>query len=240
MRAGFGTIDPFFAEALFDCTPDVVFFVKDTEGRYRVVNDTLVRRCGRRAKGDVLGRTAEDLFPPPLGALYAAQDRLVLSGRAEIRDRLELHLYDDGTRGFCLTYKLPLRGRDGRIVGMAGLSRDLHRPDEGRRSYRALGRAVDRLQAGFAEPVRLAELARGAGMSESRFQRLTKRVFHLTPRQLLIKTRVEAASRLLLETEARVAEIAMRCGYADHSAFTRQFKATTGLTPMQFRKSQRG
>ena len=235
MRAGFGTIDPFFAEALFDCTPDVVFFVKDTEGRYRVVNDTLVRRCGRRAKSEILGRTALDLFPPPLGATYAAQDRLVLSGGAEIRDRLELHLYDDGTRGFCLTYKLPLRGRDGRIVGMTGLSRDLHRPDQGRSAYRALARAIESLQERYAEPLRLAALARLAGMSESRFQRLTRRVFHLTPGQLLVKTRVEAASRLLLETNERVADIALRCGYADQSAFTRQFKATTGLTPSQFR-----
>ena len=63
MRAGFGTIDPFFAEALFDCTPDVVFFVKATEGRYRVVNKTLVRRCGRHAKREILGRTAEDRPP---------------------------------------------------------------------------------------------------------------------------------------------------------------------------------
>ena len=68
-----------------------------------------------------------------------------------------------------------------------------------------------------------------------RFERLVKQVFHVTPRQLLVKTRVDAASRLLRETESSVAGIAQACGYADHSAFTRQFRATVGLTPRAFR-----
>jgi AraC-like DNA-binding protein len=37
-----------------------------------------------------------------------------------------------------------------------------------------------------------------------------------------------------------VAEIAQACGYGDHSAFTRQFKATTGLTPSQYRQLSTG
>src|SRR5689334_3311657 len=90
--------DPFFAEALFDALPDVVFFVKDPRGRYAVVNETLARRCGARAKAELLGKTAEEVFAPPLGASYAAQDAQVLAGRA-IRDRLELHLYPDRSRG---------------------------------------------------------------------------------------------------------------------------------------------
>ena len=49
------------------------------------------------------------------------------------------------------------------------------------------------------------------------------------------KTRVDAASRLLRGSALTVAAIAQACGYADHSAFTRQFKATVGLTPRAFR-----
>ena len=33
-------------EALFDSLADVVFFIKDIEGRYVVVNETLLKRCG--------------------------------------------------------------------------------------------------------------------------------------------------------------------------------------------------
>ena len=54
------------AEALFDLVPDVVFFVKDGAGRYLRVNHTLVARCGRKAKAEVIGKTGGAFFPAEL------------------------------------------------------------------------------------------------------------------------------------------------------------------------------
>ena len=59
-----------FAEDLFDRLPHVVFFVKDVDGRYVAVNQTLVERCALRSKSDLVGRTARELFPAPLGERY--------------------------------------------------------------------------------------------------------------------------------------------------------------------------
>ncbi|MNR53209.1 Melibiose operon regulatory protein [compost metagenome] len=73
----------------------------------------------------------------------------------------------------------------------------------------------------------------------AQLERHCKRVFQLTPRQMIHKARLEEASRLLLETEQPITEIALRCGYTDHSAFSRQFRALTGLSPSQYRDSQR-
>ena len=70
-----------------------------------------------------------------------------------------------------------------------------------------------------------------------RFERLVRRVFHLTPRQLLTKTRVEAASRMLASGNDTIADVAQSCGYSDHSAFTRQFRAVAGMTPSAFRRA---
>jgi len=226
-------------EKLFSQLPDVVFFVKDRQGRYSRVNDALLKRCGVRDNRKVLGLTAEQLFPKPLGAGYTAQDRLVLEQGIEIRDKLELHLYPGGGQGWCLTFKMPLRDASGGITGLVGISRDLHRPNEHDADYRRLARAVDHLQQRYAETVRLEALARNVGLSLDRFERLVKRVFYVTPRQLLTKTRIEAASKLLVETHRSIADIAYACGYCDHSAFTRQFKATVGVAPADFRESQR-
>ncbi len=230
--------DPFFAEALFDCIPDIVFFVKNEGGAYVVVNDTLARRCGVQSKAELIGRTSRQVFPAPLGESYEAQDRQVLAGRT-IRDRLELHLYPDGGRGWCLTHKLPLRGPGRRIVAIAGISRDLHRPDERREDYRAIAQAIEHLQRAFGEPLRAPDLARIAGMPAARFERAVRRIFQLTPGQLLIKTRLDAATRLLGDSAMSIAEIAQECGYCDQSAFTRQFKAAVGLTPRRFREASR-
>ena len=224
-------------EKLFDELPEVVFFVKDREGRYSSVNQTLLNRCGFSHKGKILGLTAEEVYPTPLGAGYTAQDRLVLQKGIEIRDKLELHLYPGGGQGWCLTFKTPIRDGADAITGLVGISRDLHRPDEHDADYRRLARAVDDLQQRYAETVRLEALARSVGLSLDRFERLVKRVFYLTPRELLIKTRIEAASKLLAEGDRSVADIAYACGYCDHSAFTRQFKATVGVSPAVFRNS---
>ncbi len=232
-------VDFALLERLFDELPDVVFFVKDAGGRYASVNETLLKRSGFARREKILGLTAEEVYPKPLGAGYTAQDRLVLQKGIEIRDKLELHLYPGGGRGWCLTFKTPIRDGSGAVAGLVGISRDLHRPDQHDADYRRLARAVDELQQRYAETVRLEALARSVGLSLDRFERLVKRVFCLTPRELLIKTRIEAASKLLLDGDRSVADIAYACGYCDHSAFTRQFKATVGVAPAVYRTTQR-
>jgi AraC-like DNA-binding protein len=54
--------------------------------------------------------------------------------------------------------------------------------------------------------------------------------------QLITKTRISAGARLLLKSDASVAEIALNCGFADHSAFTRAFRAVTGHSPSEYRR----
>ncbi len=65
-----------------------------------------------------------------------------------------------------------------------------------------------------------------------------RRILNLTPKQLIIKTRLEAATRLLAG-ERSIAEIAYACGYTDHSAFSRPFKVAVGLSPTDYRELQR-
>ena len=89
---GSGMADAFFAEPLFDALPDVVFFVKDAQARYVVVNQTLVQRCGVKDKAALIGRTPAEVFAQPFGQGYLAQDMAVLAGGDAIEDQLELHL----------------------------------------------------------------------------------------------------------------------------------------------------
>lgn len=224
-----------FALDLFDVLPDVVFFAKDVEGRYRAVNETLVRRLGKRTKREVLGKTSRDVFPPPLGERYLAQDFGVVRTGRPVEDLLELHLYPDGHEGWCLTTKLALRDAGGRVCGLAGTSRDVRPPDPGSGSTEGLAAVLRHLHEETEGPHRVDELARRAGLSPDRFSRRVRALFGLTPSQLVIKVKVDAARRMLREGDEPIAQVAHACGYCDQSAFTRQFKAATGLTPAQYR-----
>ena len=221
-------------EPIFDAMPDVVFFVKDEHARYALVNRTLASRCGQKDKQALLGKTAEDVFPRRFGRIYTAQDKAVIDVGNQMVDQLELHLYAGRQPGWCLTCKQPLRDAAGRVVGLAGISRDL-RADEGSHpAYSRLATVVQYIQDNYVQPLNLKQLAAMADMSVAQLERYFHKVFHLTPRQVLLKTRLDAATALLMSHD-KVTDVAALCGYTDHSAFTRQFKATVGVTPSEYR-----
>lgn len=220
---------------LFDHLPDVVFFIKDRAGRYLAANRALAERCGVSDPAILCGRPVGAVFPEKLAARYAAQDEAVLRTGRAIMDRLELHWHRRGREGWCLTTKLPLRNGAGEVTGLVGISRDLRAPGDKEGIPGSLTGALEYLEENFGEPLTPALLAARAGLSSVRFARLIKRIFRLTPGQMITQTRLAAAARMLSETRLTVAEIAVECGFYDHSAFTRAFRSATGVTPTRFR-----
>ena len=74
------TRTPGLVESLFDALPDVLFYVKDPEGRYLWANRTLIERTGLAGLQAVVGKTADQLFPVA-GSSTMAQDLEVLQGK---------------------------------------------------------------------------------------------------------------------------------------------------------------
>jgi PAS domain S-box-containing protein len=232
-------VDLGLIEQVLDHVPEIAFFLKDRHGRYLAVNQSLVDRCGFREKYELLGRRAREIFPKQLGELYDAQDESVLRTAKPIFDRLELHWYTGRRPGWCLTTKLPVRDRSGAVIGLVGISRDLRAHEDAEAIPPGFARAVEFLESHCDEALSPGALARRAGLPPVRFARLTKRIFRLTPNQLILQKRLNAAARLLIETDRSMADIACACGFYDHSAMTRAFRSATNMTPSQFRSSKR-
>jgi AraC-like DNA-binding protein len=226
-------------DRLFDGVPDIVFFVKDSYGRYMAVNDTLASRCGLPDKDAAIGLTADELFPGELGHAFALQDREILNGGNPIRDHLELHLYPGGRSGWCLTFKEPVLGKNGQVAGICGISRDLHSPGEQGEDFAALSAAIDHIHHHYDEALRLPGLAEMAGLSVYQFDQRIRALFHVTAGQYLVKVRIDAACQRLSGSDEPIAQIALACGYSDQSAFSRQFKQAVGMSPMAYRKKLR-
>ncbi|MBN2508251.1 MAG: AraC family transcriptional regulator [Verrucomicrobia bacterium] len=220
---------------LFDHAPDLAFFVKDGDGRYVAVNQSLVKRHGFRHKSQVLGRRPCDICPGDFGRLPAGQDALVLRTGTPLIDHLEQQWYLPQKPVWCLTTKLPLRDAAGKVVGLIGISRDVRAPVDPRNIPPELAAALEHFETNLAEPVTPAILARRAGLTPARFARLIHRFFDLTPTQFLTQTRLTVAARLLRETGLGVCEIAHACGFYDHSAFSRAFHSAMGVTPSTYR-----
>ena len=103
-------------------------------------------------------------------------------------------------------------------------------------SPHALHRARDYLDAHFAEPVCLADLARVAEMSAFHLIRQFRRYYGVPPHRYLDLVRVQRA-KLMLQKGARISDTAFATGFSDQSHLTRQFKRVHGVTPGSYAKS---
>ena len=82
----------------------------------------------------------------------------------------------------------------------------------------------------------VTDMAKIAGFSESRFFKLYKTAFGVSPNNDLINARIESAKNILLTTNYKIEQIAESHGYENTSHFIRQFKNIVGVTPTAFRK----
>lgn len=227
--------DPMFVETLFDYMPDVVFSVKDRDGRYVAMSEACVERCGLTHKGEALGKTAADLFPRHMAERYQAQDRKVLSTGRPIIDNLDLTLFNDRKPGWCLTTKVPLYNRGRAMIGLAIISKDLLEPSRAGIIDEKFAATIDYVLEHYDNHLLLDDLARLSGLSVAQLDRRMKKIFQISTGQFIIKTRIDAAAEQLRSTTRSIADIALDCGFCDQSALTRQFRQVTGLSPRGYR-----
>ena len=83
------------------------------------------------------------------------------------------------------------------------------------------------------------ELARRHGLSSTHFRRLWQRDVGVPPHRFLIEERLRHACRALVQTDAPIAEIARRHGFADPLYFSRRFRAFTGESASTYRQRYR-
>lgn len=230
---------PFIAEQLFAQVPDIVFCVKNVDRRYVIANRAFSDRLGVKSTSEIIGKTAEELFPQYLAETYREQDDQVFAKGEEITDRLELVSHYGRGVGWYLASKFPLFNTGGEVIGLASISRDLQSPADQDIDVSKLSAVVEKIQREFPENLRSPELASMIGLSVTQLDRRMRKVFKLTTSQFIRKTRLEEATRLLATTNLAIVDIALRCGYGDQSAFTRQFKSTVGMTPGSYREKSK-
>ena len=229
-------IDTRHVELIADLMHDTAFFIKDGLGRYLVVNQSLVERHGLKHKSQMVGRRPCDVCPGDYGRIPTEQDEHVLRTGQPIVERLELFWRRPNVPVWGLTSKLPIRDENGCVTGLIGMSKDLAAPVSRDDVSPEVARVLRYLESAYDDPVSPSTLARKAGMTAARFARIIKRIHSISPMQLITKTRITVGCRLLRDTDASIAQIALDCGFADHSAFTRAFRAVTGMSPSEYRR----
>ena len=220
--------------ALFDLLPDVSFFVKDRRGRFMALNRRGCEYCGVISEAEAIGKTDHDFFPTTRANDYREDDERVMRSGEPILNRIESAPEGAGSPRLVTTSKIPLRDRGGRVIGVAGFSRQIERMQSG--SADAMAEVVKYLHENSSKEISTEQLADMAGLSVSHFERRFRLAFGSSPRQYLIRIRVEESVTLLRESDRSVTEIAQACGFYDHAHFSRTFRRVMGVSPSDYRE----
>ncbi|WP_042884895.1 PAS domain-containing sensor histidine kinase [Cupriavidus necator] len=124
--------------AILNNIPDQAW-LKDVGSRYILVNDAFMAACGR-TEAEILGRTPDQVWSEEWGQVYLRTDKAVVASGIRRRYEESRHARDGSLRWFD-TIKMPVRGRDGEVVGTVGISRDI---TDRKRSEQALLAEVEK------------------------------------------------------------------------------------------------
>lgn len=225
------------AELLFEHLPGSLFYIKDREGRFVALNELLVSQLGAKSKEEIVGHTDDEFLPEYLVKNYRIDDLKVLDEGMVIREKVELLTSPDGVVDWFVTTKVPLRDVRGRIVALAGITREYQGASGGITMPQVMGEALEYVRAHYHEAIRIPELARRVGLSVSAFERKFKRHLQLSPTEYVRLVRIHEACRSLIHSTVPISVIAQECGFSDQSHFTRDFVRVMQTSPAVYRRN---
>jgi AraC-like DNA-binding protein len=97
-------------------------------------------------------------------------------------------------------------------------------------------RVIEFIDTHLARRLSLDDLAAVAGVSVRQFSRRFRTATGQSPHQYLLSRRVERA-KVLIASHHSLVDVALLCGFADQSIFTRTFARCVGVTPARYRAS---
>lgn len=182
-------------QELIEHSPAAIY-VKDREGRYRIINSRFEAAYGI-AREEILGRTDRELLPSGQAQRLMENDQRVLA--SGITSQFEESLFVQGVVRTYISVKFPLRGEDGDIHSVCGISTDI---TDRKRAEEALQQANEQLEQRVSERTtqlhsaqkELLDRARHAGMAEiasSILHNLGNALTGITVSSALLRERVQ-------------------------------------------------
>ncbi len=111
-------------EAVLEASGAGIYF-KDTEHRFVRVSPSLSKRFGFDDSAEVIGKTDADFFPTEDARAFREDERWLFSEGVPVLNAEERQTWPDGSETWAETTKLPIRGPDGAIIGLVGMSFDI-------------------------------------------------------------------------------------------------------------------
>ena len=100
-----------------------------------------------------------------------------------------------------------------------------------------LSQVIQMMEANIEEPISPSLLAKNVGMSTRQLERLFRRYLNRSPKRYYMELRLQKARNLLMQTDMSVINVALACGFASPSHFSKCYRAHYDTTPYRERGS---
>ena len=100
-----------------------------------------------------------------------------------------------------------------------------------------LSQVIQMMEQNIEEPISPAVLAKDVGMSTRQLERLFRRYLNRSPKRYYMELRLQKARNLLMQTDMSVINVALACGFASPSHFSKCYRAHYETTPYRERGS---
>jgi len=101
-----------------------------------------------------------------------------------------------------------------------------------------LSSVIQMMENNVEEPISPSLLAKEVGMSTRQLERLFRRYLNRSPKRYYMELRLQKARNLLMQTDMSVINVALACGFASPSHFSKCYRAHYDTTPYRERGSQ--
>ncbi len=98
-----------------------------------------------------------------------------------------------------------------------------------------LARVIQMMEQNIEDPISPAILARDVGMSTRQLERLFRRYLNRSPKRYYMELRLQKARNLLMQTDMSVINVALACGFASPSHFSKCYRSQYQTTPYRER-----
>jgi AraC family transcriptional regulator, glycine betaine-responsive activator len=101
-----------------------------------------------------------------------------------------------------------------------------------------LSQVIQMMEGAIEDPISPADLAEDVGMSTRQLERLFRRYLNRSPKRYYMELRLQKARNLLMQTDMSVINVALACGFASPSHFSKCYRSHYNTTPYRERGTQ--
>ena len=198
-----------------------------------------MRPLTRAGAGHAGLETAPGISPAPPAWPHPVRSQIIPDHTAIELDRL----LDEVKRGLTVDLEVASNAAARLAAALASKTSDILISGRARgglapwQKRKVLQHVEDCLEGGL---LRVEGLAKLVSLSESRFCRIFREIFGVTPHAYVLQRRTERAKILMLTTTESLSQIALACGLSDQAHLCRCFRKTVGMTPGAWRRIYAG